>query len=194
MSHDQRGAMRSPLMTAASIGLQLNWRPFYSPLKRAWEMRLQCYKTRPWSSSPYSLSKALCHLSLCPLHLFPLFPLSSRAPLVTLSTRALSVHIWFILHFSELYPSALTPSAIFFVVPKDEKKKCQNLKKNTRQWIFIDNTLTVNIFPLFCPLLLLTCLTSSFFSLFTQPNIRTIDLFLGVFVFKSRNIKVTFLS
>lgn len=82
-------------------------------------MRLQCYKTRPDEAQALTASPKLSAIYLyVPLHLFPLFPLSSRAPLVTLSTRALSMHISFILHFSELYPSALTPSAIFLLFQK----------------------------------------------------------------------------
>ena len=38
--HDQRGAMRSPLTRARFNGTAAKWRPFYSPLERAWEMRL----------------------------------------------------------------------------------------------------------------------------------------------------------
>lgn len=132
-----------------------------------------------WSSSPYSLSKALCHLSLCPASSFPSVP-SLLPGTACYFVHPCSKHAYLI-HFALLWAVSFCADSLccfFVVVPKDERKKCQNWRKNTRQWIFIDNTLTLNIFPLFCPLLLLTCLSSSLFSLFTQPNILTVALFL----------------
>lgn len=90
-------------------------------------MRLQRYKTTPDEAQAPTASPKLSAIYLyVPLHLFPLFPLSFRAPLVTLSTRALSMHISFILHFSELYPSALTPSAVFLLL--FQKMRGRNVK------------------------------------------------------------------
>ncbi len=69
--------MRSPLMRARFYG------PFYSPLERAWEMSLQCYKPMPDDAQALIASPKLSAIYLdVPLHLFPLFPLALRPRLL----------------------------------------------------------------------------------------------------------------
>lgn len=59
------------------MGRQQKWRPLYFPLKRAWEMRLRCYKSMPDEAQALipSLKPPAIYLDV-PLHLLLLFPLA----------------------------------------------------------------------------------------------------------------------
>lgn len=59
------------------MGRQQKWRPLYFPLKRAWEMRLRCYKSLPDEAQALipSLKPPVIYLDV-PLHLLLLFPLA----------------------------------------------------------------------------------------------------------------------
>ena len=140
--------MRSPLMKAPFHGTAAKMKAFILPTWKSMEdetAALQAYARR--CSSPHSLSKALCHLSRCPASSFPSFPACSQGPACYFVHPCSSTkHPYLILHSSfstSLHCSLLRwlPLLFLFVVPNDEREKCQKNEKNRRQLLFVDDPL-----------------------------------------------------
>lgn len=139
--HDQRGAMRSTLMKARFHGMAAKMKAFLLPTWKSMRDEttvLQAYARQ--SSSPYSLSKALCHLSRCPASSFSSIHCHSRASLVRFSNMSihalpLSIHISLSIHHFLLLciVSSRTHSLCFFCLSY-QMLRVRNVKSVTNTW------------------------------------------------------------
>lgn len=101
---------------------QQKWRPLYSPLERAWEMRLQSYKSMPDEAQALIPSLKLPAIYLdVPLHLFLLFPLTLGPHLLLPSF--LFQNPYLILHFPLLHINTLCSFCLPYQMMRRRKVK-----------------------------------------------------------------------
>lgn len=161
------------------MGWQLKWRPFYSPLERAWKMRLQCYNPMPDGTQALIASPKLHAIYLCvPLHLSLLFPLALGVlapPLVTFSNMSIpcsAAKCPFSIHLSVLHLFVVTPSAPLCL--SFQMTRARNVKSVAKAVIYGRWLIFFLLFTLLS-ILFLSC----------PCNLRD-------FCFKNNNIKGTF--
>lgn len=104
------------------MGRLQKWRPLYSPLERAWEMRLQCYKSMPDEAQALIPCLKLPAIYLyVPLHLFLLFPLALGPHLLLPSS--LFQNPYLILHFPLLHINTICSFCLPYQMMRDRNVK-----------------------------------------------------------------------